>query len=297
MDLVSVQCDIRSPFPIDLFLRLIRSLTANSSIGKAGRMHFLKAYMAEFDDIQYWTLRALKLALDDVDVTLANVIEYDEDACSDMVYENSTLILIQCEVFVGKEEEALSGRYFSSAKKHGKAAQAKSHSNALNRAWKSLLCSEDLPRSLIKLILSNMKSVIIPCFREPLMLCDFLTDSYHHGGVITILALEGVFILITEHNLDYPDFYNDLYAVLTSSIFHVKYRERFLTLVWKFLRSSHLPSYLVAAFIKKFARLAITAPPSGALFALAIIFNLLRRFPSCRGLLDRKVNIGRSSKS
>ena len=50
---------------------------------------------------------------------------------------------------------------------------------------------------------------------------------------------------------------------------------------------SHLPAYLVAAFIKRFARLALTAPPPGLLLVLPFINNLIRRHPSCRVLLHR----------
>jgi U3 small nucleolar RNA-associated protein 19 len=36
---------------------------------------------------------------------------------------------------------------------------------------------------------------------EPKLLMDFLTDSYNVGGAVSLLALNGLFTLITEHNL------------------------------------------------------------------------------------------------
>lgn len=50
---------------------------------------------------------------------------------------------------------------------------------------------------------------------------------------------------------------------------------------------SHLPAYLVAAFAKRLARLALTAPPAGLLIVLPFIYNLIRRHPSCRVLLHK----------
>ena len=36
-----------------------------------------------------------------------------------------------------------------------------------------------------------------------------------------ILALHGIFILVTKHGLEYPDFYRRLYGLLTADAFQV----------------------------------------------------------------------------
>lgn len=51
--------------------------------------------------------------------------------------------------------------------------------------------------------------------------------------------------------------------------------------------SSHLPVYLVAAFAKRLARLALTAPPTALVIVLPFIYNLIRRHPSCRVLIHK----------
>lgn len=56
---------------------------------------------------------------------------------------------------------------------------------------------------------------------------DFLTNSYNKGGLISVMALSGLFLLITEYGLEYPEFYNKLYALLEPSMFIAKYRARF----------------------------------------------------------------------
>ena len=48
-----------------------------------------------------------------------------------------------------------------------------------------------------------------------------------------------------------------------------------------------LPAYLAAAFIKRLARLALTAPTPGVCVCASFIFNLLRRHPGCSCLLHR----------
>ena len=68
---------------------------------------------------------------------------------------------------------------------------------------------------------------------------------------------------------------------------HSKYRARFLKLADLFLKSSHLPSYLVAAFVKRMARLALFAPPAAILAILPMVHNLVQRHTSCLVLLHR----------
>lgn len=43
----------------------------------------------------------------------------------------------------------------------------------------------------------------------------------------------------------------------------------------------------MAAFIKRFSRLGMSAPPAGAMLAIAFIHNLIRRHPSCILLLHK----------
>jgi hypothetical protein len=61
----------------------------------------------------------------------------------------------------------------------------------------------------------------------PVSFSGFLTESYNTGGLISVMALGSLFILITKYGLEYPDFYNKLYALLEPSIFVARYRSRF----------------------------------------------------------------------
>ncbi|XP_036907733.1 nucleolar complex protein 4 homolog [Sturnira hondurensis] len=167
-----------------------------------------------------------------------------------------------------------------------KVTHLKEHRRAFQAMWLGFL-KHKLPVSLYKKVLVIVHDTILPHLAQPSLLIDFLTRAYDVGGAISLLALNGLFILIHKHNLEYPDFYRKLYGLMDPSIFHVKYRARFFHLVDLFLSSSHLPAYLVAAFAKRLARLALTAPPEALLLVLPFVCNLLRRHPACRVLVHR----------
>jgi len=158
----------------------------------------------------------------------------------------------------------------------------------VSEVWLGVL-KQPLSVELYKEILVHMHTEIVPLLpaTSVLQLADFLTDSYNIGGIVSLLSLNALFVLISKHNLDYPSFFRKLYAVCRPFVFHAKYRARFFQLVALFLTSAYVPSTLVCAFAKRFARLALTAPPSGAIFCIAVIYNLLRRHPVCRPLINR----------
>merc|ERR1712018_481444 len=113
---------------------------------------------------------------------------------------------------------------------------------------------------LYKRILIILTEKVMPILSNPLAFTDFLIESYNVGGSISLLALNGVFHLMDKYNLEYPDFYQKLYALMTPDVLHVKYRARFFHLTDKFLMSTHLPEYLVAGFVKRISRISLTAP-------------------------------------
>jgi hypothetical protein len=69
---------------------------------------------------------------------------------------------------------------------------------------------------------------LVVCILFYLFCSDFLTRSYDIGGVISVMALSGLFILMTQHGLEYRKFYEKLYALLTPAVFMAKHRSVFL---------------------------------------------------------------------
>lgn len=105
------------------------------------------------------------------------------------------------------------------------------------------------------------------------------------GGPISLLALQGVFTLIQQHNLTYPNIYEKLYSMFEPEIFHTKFKARLFYLADIFLSSIALPENLVAAFIKRLARLALVAPPQDIVIILYFIGNLIIRHPGLKRLI------------
>ena len=80
-------------------------------------------------------------------------------------------------------------------------------------AWLGLL-RLPLPSHLLKQVLVQLHTSVMPCLPNPLLLADFLTSCLDQGGMLGILALNGIFTLVTKHGLEYPAFYARLYALL-----------------------------------------------------------------------------------
>ncbi|KAI8812152.1 CBF/Mak21 family-domain-containing protein [Cladochytrium replicatum] len=171
-------------------------------------------------------------------------------------------------------------------------AQLQFHRKAFSNCWMAIFKLPNMPLPMYKQILAIVHKRIIPYMTNPTLLMDFLTDSYRLGGVISLLALNGLFTLINKHNLDYPNFYHDLYALLKTDILYVKYRSRFFRMLDLFLSSTHIPAYLVAAFIKRLSRLALYGPPAAAIAIIPMIYNLLRRHPMCIALIHADASSG-----
>ncbi|BBH09896.1 CCAAT-binding factor, partial [Prunus dulcis] len=199
------------------------------------------------------------------------------------------------------------------------ASIAKKMKLKFTKAWLSFL-RLPLPLDVYKEVLATLHQAVIPHLSNPVF--DFLTRSYDIGGVISVMALSGLFILMTQYGLEYPNFYEKLYALLVPSIFMAKHRSKFFQslssgactgnsvaimhhehevaclvciivehpLVDACLKSPLLPAYLAAAFAKKLSRLSISVPPSGALVIIALVHNLLRRHPSINCLVNRYIH-------
>jgi hypothetical protein len=73
------------------------------------------------------------------------------------------------------------------------------------------------PPALPLQVLIKVHSVVIPNVADPLLLADFLTHSIDQGGLLGVLALNGLFLLVTQHGLEYPRFYQRLYSLLQVS--------------------------------------------------------------------------------
>ncbi|XP_061554556.1 nucleolar complex protein 4 homolog isoform X2 [Phycodurus eques] len=233
----------------------------------------------EKEDVRYYVMSSIRENMGKVEKSKQGEVM--------PVYQHNIFTLMS-NISMPMEESELSNFMVKQEAKHKdwKAAKLIEHKRTFERMWLGFL-KYKLPSNMYKKVLVILHDAILPHMSKPTLMIDFLTASYDVGGAISLLALNGLFVLIHQHNLDYPDFYKKLYNLLEPSIFHVKYRARFFHLANLFLSSSHLPLYLVAAFAKRLARLALTAPPTALLIVLPFIYNLIRRHPSCRVLIHQ----------
>jgi len=155
-------------------------------------------------------------------------------------------------------------------------------------AWLHILGHTRLSVEQIKQVLSVMHARIIPNFNRPHLLMDFLVDAYDHGGAISLLALNALFVLIQHFQLDYPQFFTKLYGLLEDgSLLVSSHRARFLRLLDLFLTSTHLPATIPASIIKRLARLCLFAPPGAIVAILPFVYNQLKRHPTCMVMIHR----------
>ena len=162
-----------------------------------------------------------------------------------------------------------------------------SHRKVFSGTWLAFL-SLPLTTAQHKIVLKHLPDHVICFIENPLLLADYLTKSYEKGGVTAVLALESLFHLIVKYNLDYPNFFISLYKLCTEEVFGAKYRTKFMNLLNTCLKSTNLPAYMVASFIKKLAHLALRGSSPSALFCIAQLTWLLQKHPQCKPLLHQK---------
>lgn len=264
-------------FPRRLLSAVVEKLLSSSRDTTALSCSFQRLLLLE--DVRYHVMIAVR-------GNLATVMAASRGAVMP-VYQNNAFALM-CNINMPSKESELVNFLVPVQAKHEecKAAKLTEQRRAFEKMWLVFL-KYQLPSSLYKKVLVRLHDSILPHLLSPSLLLDFLCAAYDVGGAISLLALNGLFVLIHQHNLDFPDFYLKLYNLLEPSVLHARYRARFFHLADLFLSSSHLPAYLVAAFAKRLSRLALVAPPTALLILLPFIYNLIRRHPSCRLLLHK----------
>ncbi|KAF4676390.1 Nucleolar complex protein 4 [Perkinsus chesapeaki] len=163
---------------------------------------------------------------------------------------------------------------------------------AFQDAWLTFL-RLDLSTDLLRLVLRHLPSNVLPYLPSPQYLGDFYLKAFDGSDTAedttnSVLALSGLFYLLTQANIGDPSyidnslsaFYSRLYALLTPTTLTLPYRHRFLRLLLLALKSPMLPGASVAAFAKKLLRCAMLRSirekhmldESGALVENSVLF-------------------------
>ncbi|KAF8222502.1 CBF-domain-containing protein [Tricholoma matsutake] len=170
-----------------------------------------------------------------------------------------------------------------------------SHRAVFTRAWLALLPRLSMPtgsdsgtsKSLMTRALNVMHRGVMPHLTRPILVMDWVGASVDYGGTVGLLALNALFVLMKDYNLDYPSFYTRLYAFLDRDVLHLKHRARFFRMTELFLSSTHLPATLLAAFVKRLARLSLSAPPAAIVMVIPFTYNILKRHPALMTMIHR----------
>eukprot|EP00644_Phytophthora_capsici_P010212 jgi/Phyca11/529319/estExt2_fgenesh1_pm.C_PHYCAscaffold_410079 len=303
MEFVSREGEIRggnSPtFGNETFTRVIQELVKTEKLKGELASVFKGEYVGAYMDVQYYMLKNLAQILDSAFsseekdeeedlVLVANALRmlgmvqmpYDDEEITSFLVEPKDSALPEQELVSSdedsddEEEEALvsSGSKRKASEKKGKKTRGlrsvKQHQHGFSLAWIAVL-RHKLPQAAYKRVLVQLPDEIMPHLANPLLLADFLTDSYSIGGVTSLLALNSLFILIQDYNFDSPDFYNKLYALLDDpTLYSAKQRDRFFGLLSLFLSS-------------------LTAEPGAILFIIPMVYNLILRHKECLQLIHR----------
>ncbi|KAG6841074.1 hypothetical protein C0991_002167 [Blastosporella zonata] len=170
-----------------------------------------------------------------------------------------------------------------------------SHRAVFTRAWLALLprlsIVEGDGKALAMRALNVMHRGVMPYLTRAVLVMDWVGASVDYGsyasGTVGLLALNALFVLMKEYNLDYPSFYTRLYAFLDRDVLHLKHRARFFRMTELFLSSTHLPANLLASFVKRLSRLSLNAPPSAIVMVVPFTYNILKRHPALMAMIHR----------
>jgi len=170
------------------------------------------------------------------------------------------------------------------------------HRAVFTRTWLTFLphlssISTNTNRAFTTRALNIMHGGVLPHLTRPILVMDWISACVDFGGTVGLLALNALFTLIKDYNLDYPSFYTRLYAFLDRDVLHLKQRARFFRLTELFLSSTHLPASLLASFVKRLSRLSLAAPPAAIIMIIPLTYNLLKRHPSLMGMIHRTQDV------
>ncbi|KAK4319596.1 hypothetical protein Pmani_009486 [Petrolisthes manimaculis] len=275
------------PFPIERLEALVSALVMDS-VDNQHLITLLFEYL-ECQDFMYYSLMAVNRIVkahkgkDITEVYMNNLFLFLEQFS--LPEGGSSTRLIQKLLLYPDSDEKVEDEESTCEKKtNAFTLPYEQASQCLEDIWEVVM-KYPLTPDLHRRSLILLPDKVMPHLKQPVQLTGFFMESYNCGGGLSLLALQGVFVLINKHNLDYPDFYTKVYAMLEPTIFQARYRARFFMLLDRFLASSYLPEYIVASFTKRLSRLCLVAPTPCLILLIKFITNLLIRFPGLRKMI------------
>lgn len=162
----------------------------------------------------------------------------------------------------------------------------KAHRHYFSVFWTKFL-NTGCPPSLHLHLLNRLPVDIMPHLTNPIIMTDYLSTCFSCGGLVAVLALKGMFLLMLDHGVEQPKFYENLYSLLTPDAFSSRHRYELFELADLCLKSLRVPSYIAAAFAKRVVQIALLSPAPTLYFSLPFLRQLLQRHPNCLSLIHR----------
>lgn len=258
-----------SNFPIKLFKRIV-SCIASDVLNQKELIEELKKY-TKYNDIKLYLLKTVDLLL------------HSSEQVTECFLQNCFLLL--CSVKFPKNfDGAVETFAYRSDSQQPFQLKEKQFKKIFSTVWNNLLNYQMSSEFLLKVV-SALNENVLPHLQNPCLMTDFLTNCYNKGGVVSLLALKGLYILMDKYNLEYPDFFVKLYALLEKNIINGKFSFKFFELTDLFLSSTHLPAHIVAAFAKKMSRFSLVSSADTVVKIICLVSNLLVNHPSLHVLL------------
>lgn len=180
---------------------------------------------------------------------------------------------------------------------HGQVRNISCYQTVYSAVW-IYFFSLQLTSYQMKIALKHLPEHVIPYLSKPLMLADFLCSTFDlhrkermgnnvskHSIIISIVALENLFQIIVRYNLDYPNYFISLLDMCDEYILSSKLRNKFMLLLHQSLKSTNLPIYIVAAFIKRLFNISIRVCTPSAGYCIAQATWLMRRHQQCMSMI------------
>eukprot|EP00181_Compsopogon_caeruleus_P002378 CAMPEP_0184683096 /NCGR_PEP_ID=MMETSP0312-20130426/9958_1 /TAXON_ID=31354 /ORGANISM="Compsopogon coeruleus, Strain SAG 36.94" /LENGTH=544 /DNA_ID=CAMNT_0027135181 /DNA_START=12 /DNA_END=1643 /DNA_ORIENTATION=+ len=268
-------------------------LMCKDAMGLEMREMLGQSLLRRFDDVRTEALRAMTKVLDRNTVSdeivprVLDLLRYIGEGMPPTVQQEPSRVTDGASSDEQKRKRGLEENPPVSVSEEGRAL-FKSERRAFNDCWLAVLRCTLSPDQKAE-ILRRVSGEIIPRMSHPLRLADALTEAFSEvDAASAILALEGLFDLIIHHNLDYPCFYPKLYTLLTPDALYSESRDKFKSLIPKFVLSKFLPGSMACAFVKRLVRRALLVPPVEALWCMRLALDLMRSHPMCHILVHRE---------
>jgi hypothetical protein len=168
-----------------------------------------------------------------------------------------------------------------------KLKEYKYYQNLFTKNW-ILLLSFQWTLKEHKILLQHLSNYqLFKEFSNPLLLADYLTSCYSFGGILSILSLEMLLHLIINYNLDYPNFFQSVYALCNVTMMESKYAVKFLSFLSICVKSSNISEVLIFSFVKRLSNIALHISSNRVIYCLKQIIWLLKQYRNSQVLINR----------